>query len=77
MPKARRPNPYDKLTALIAGAKAVQHMTMDDVSASTGISRSRLFDRKNSPQDYTLNELGSIARALRISREQLLEAMPW
>lgn len=77
MPKARRPNPYDKLTALIAGAKAVQRMTMDDVSASTGISRSRLFYRKNSPQDYTLDELGSIARALHIPREQLLEAMPW
>ena len=52
-------------------------MTMDDGSASTGISRSRLFYRQNSPQDSTLDELGSIARALHIPREQLLEAMPW
>ena len=74
MSKAKRPNKYDKLTALIAGAKAVQRMTMDDVSAKTGISRSRLFDRRNSPQDYTLGELDLIAKALNIPVDELRTA---
>lgn len=75
MSKTRKPGPYDKLTALIAGAKVVSGMSDEDIVAATGISRSRLLARRREPQKYSLGELRKLRVALRIDPDDMRAAL--
>ena len=54
----------EKIVALIWGTAAAAGLTTEELGAKAKISRSRIYARKNKPEDLTLRELRSIGRAL-------------
>ena len=56
----------EKIVALIWGTAAAAGLTTEELGAKAKISRSRIYARKNKPENLTLRELRSIGRALNI-----------
>lgn len=65
----------EKIVALIWGTAAAAGLTAEELGAKAKISRSRIYARKNKPEDLTLRELRSIGRALNIPIDELREAI--
>lgn len=65
----------EKIVALIWGTAAAAGLTTEELGAKAKISRSRIYARKNKPEDLTLRELRSIGRALNIPIDELREAI--
>ena len=63
------------LAAQFWGPAAAAGLTTEELGAKAKISRSRIYARKNKPEDLTLRELRSIGRALNIPIDELREAI--
>lgn len=72
-------NRYDRLSALLIGTAHVRYGRgiLDPLSADTGISRMTLSRRLESPEKFTLEELHTVANALKIPGERIREVMPF
>ncbi len=66
---------YDGLVRLIWGAMAVEGLSASDMESRTGISRARLYSRKNKPADLTIEEITVLCRNLSIPIEDVRAAI--
>lgn len=78
MPKTKlhdHVNRYDAFVRLIWGAMAAEGLTVDDMEARTGISRTRLYNRKKKPAELTLEEITTLCRNLSIPIDDVRAAL--
>lgn len=66
---------YDGVVRLIWGAMAAEGLTVSDMEARTGISRTRLYARKKRPEDFTLEEVTRLCRNLSIPIDDMRAAI--
>ena len=66
---------YDAVVRLIWGAMAANGLTARDMEDRTGISRARLYKRKQHPADLTLEEITVLCRNLSIPIDDVRAAI--
>lgn len=69
-------DPYGKLKVLLAGKRAVLELTNVQIASVVGQSHPTVKSRIANPNCLTMDELRRYAKALQITREELLDAMP-
>lgn len=73
---AAAPDPYGKLKVLFAGKRSVLELTNVKIGEAVGPSHPTVKDRISNPEHMTMEELRRYARALQITREELIATIP-
>ncbi len=80
MPKtllSRPKNKYAKLLDLINGRAKTDGVTNPELSTIIGRSKTVIYDRLKSPENFTIGELAKLGRALSIPIEELRQAITY
>ena len=69
-------DPYSKMKVLLAGKRDVLGLTNSEVGQRVGQTHPTVKVRISNPERMTIDELRRYARALDISREEIVAALP-
>lgn len=74
--RTSKPDPYAPLKVLLAGKRGMLELTNTAIGKTVGQTHPTVKARIANPEHMTLGELRMYARALQITREELIAALP-
>ena len=69
-------DPFERFSVLLSGRQRVMQLTNSDLGAKVGQSHPTVKARIQHPEQMTLGELRKYAKALDISKSDLMEVLP-